>query len=325
MNTLLLPNYTLHSPTPADVSEVIAFLAACDLADLGEETTHEPDEVQRWWVREETQLVRDAAGQLVGYCSLSADDPTNAYCDIYVHPDRRSQGLEEALVDQMEALARAKLLAVPSDKPILLDSGIGRRNVGIRAALEGRGFGYVRTFWRMRIDQTAPPPAPAWPAGITLRTYQPEADARVVYDTVAAAFADHWNWHGAPFEEFVEDTQKPTFDPTLWFLAMEGDQIAGATLCTKEPTKGWINKVAVLRPYRKRGIAKALLYQAFGAFWGRGVTRVELGVDAESLTGAQRLYEEVGMRPVMEFDILQKVLRAASVPPTEPEPRMQEL
>src|SRR5262249_43172813 len=150
-------------------------------------------------------------------------------------------------------------------------------------------FGYLRTFWHMRIDQTAPPPAPQWPAGITLRTYQPgTADERAVYETVETAFEDHWNWHVTPFDEWMERTQKPTFDPALWFLAMDGEQIAGATLCTKEPDKGWINKVAVLRTYRQQGIAKALLYQAFGAFWERGVRRVELGVDSESLTGAQR-------------------------------------
>jgi hypothetical protein len=52
---------------------------------------------------------------------------------------------------------------------------------------------------------------------------------------------------------------------------------------------------------------------------------VELGVDSESLTGAQRLYEQVGMHPVMEYDMFQKVLREATTPSVEPEPRMQEL
>ncbi|MBA3825346.1 MAG: GNAT family N-acetyltransferase [Ktedonobacterales bacterium] len=323
MNILLLPNYTLHAPTPADVPEVLALLAASDTADYGEANTTDPEEVQRWWVREETTLVRDAAGHLIAYYSLSADDPTHYYSEVFVHPDQRGQGLEGAILDRLEARARERLADSPVTAQWLLESGIGRHSVVMRAALAEHSYGYIRTFWRMRIDLTAPPPTPEWPQGIILRTYQPGTDDRAVYDAVETAFADHWNWHATPFEEWIERTQRPNFDPALWLLAMDGTAIAGAALGTKELTKGWINKVAVPRAYRKRGIAKALLYQAFGAFWQRDVRRVELGVDAESLTGAQRLYEQVGMHPVMEYDLFQKELRAAS--PPDPEPRMQEL
>jgi mycothiol synthase len=178
-----------------------------------------------------------------------------------------------------------------------------------RTLLEGRGYAPSRTFWRMRIDQTVPPPAPEWPVGITVRTYQPGTDDRAVYEAVEEAFHDHWEYHMISFEEWMVRPQKPDFDPSLWFLAMDGDEIAGATLCTKEPTKGWINKVAVRRPWRKRGIAMSLLYQAFGAFWERGVTRVELGVDAQSLTNAQELYLRAGMNPAAEWAIYAKTLR----------------
>ena len=326
MNTLLLPNYTLHTPTPADVPEVITLLAACDVADYGEANINQPDEVQRWWAREETTLVRDAGGRLIAYYSLTADDPARYYSEIFVHPEVRALGLEGAILDRLEARTREKLADAPSDARVTLDSGIGRHSVVTRAALEEHGFGYIRTFWRMRIDQTEPPPTPEWPAGIVLRIYQPgTSDERAVYETVETAFEDHWNWHVTPYEEWMERTQRPNFDPALWFLAMDGDQIAGTTLCTNETAKGWINKVAVLRAYRKRGIAKALLYQAFGAFWQRGIRRVELGVDAESLTGAQRLYEQVGMHPAMEYDGFQKVLREGADATPDPEPRMQEL
>jgi len=126
---------------------------------------------------------------------------------------------------------------------------------------------------------------------------------------VEEAFQDHWEYHMTPYDEWMERVQKPDFDPALWFLAVEGNQVAGVTLCTNEPDKGWINKVAVRRPWRKRGVAMALLRWAFGAFWERGVRRVELGVDAQSLTNAQMLYQRAGMRPAAEWSIYRKVLR----------------
>jgi mycothiol synthase len=104
------------------------------------------------------------------------------------------------------------------------------------------------------------------------------------------------------------------FDPTLWFLAQDGEKIAGALLGrVREAERGWVDQVAVLRPWRKRGLGTALLRQAFEAFHRRGITRVGLGVDGQSLTGAQRLYEQVGMQVTMRIGHYEKELR----PPTD--------
>ena len=78
----------------------------------------------------------------------------------------------------------------------------------------------------------------------------------------------------------------------------------------REPGNGWITQVAVLRPWRKRGLGEALLRQAFGAFYARDVLRVGLGVDGQSLTGAQRLYERVGMSVTMRIGRYEKELRS---------------
>jgi ribosomal protein S18 acetylase RimI-like enzyme len=69
-----------------------------------------------------------------------------------------------------------------------------------------------------------------------------------------------------------------------------------------------VGELGVLRPWRRRGLGRALLLQAFAAFRERGLGRAGLGVDAESLTGAHRLYESAGMRVSTRFDILEKVV-----------------
>jgi len=74
-------------------------------------------------------------------------------------------------------------------------------------------------------------------------------------------------------------------------------------------TRGWIDQVAVRRPWRKQGLGMALLQQAFGAFYQLGIPRVGLGVDGQSLTGAQRLYERAGMQVTMHIGTYEKELR----------------
>ena len=89
--------------------------------------------------------------------------------------------------------------------------------------------------------------------------------------------------------------ERETFDPALWFLAMDGDDVAGVALCPVYPESGWVRQVAARRPWRRRGIALALLRQAFGEFYRRGKREVGLVVDSYNLSGARDLYERAGM------------------------------
>jgi len=103
------------------------------------------------------------------------------------------------------------------------------------------------------------------------------------------------------------------YDPTLRFLALDGEQIVGVALCTPKPDDdpdiGWVATLGVLREYRQRGVALALLRHAFSEFYRRGKKGVGLGVDAANLTGATRLYEKAGMRVVRTWANYGKVLR----------------
>ena len=56
-------------------------------------------------------------------------------------------------------------------------------------------------------------------------------------------------------------------------------------------------------------MAQALLLQAFREFYQRGKRIVDLGVDAESLTGATDLYKKVGMYVLRRYDLFDKVIR----------------
>jgi ribosomal protein S18 acetylase RimI-like enzyme len=184
--------------------------------------------------------------------------------------------------------------------------------------LEGYGMTLMRHFWRMEIELDEPPPVSTLPEGIRIITFAEMPDGLAVYRVDVEAFADHFG-HVPQEEESgykrfrhftIEDDE---FDPTLWFLAMDGDEIAGISLCwhkdNEDPDMGWVSTLGVRRPWRRQGLALALLYHSFGEFYRRGKPRAGLGVDAASLTGATRLYEKAGMHVSRQFDAYEKVLR----------------
>ena len=130
------------------------------------------------------------------------------------------------------------------------------------------------------------------------------------------AFADHWD-HQPPTPAGREQWRRlmlenPRFDPDLWFLAAADGELAAVPLCgwhwSGDPAFGWVHTLGVRRPWRRRGLALALLHHSFREFAVRGATRVGLGVDAENTTGAVRLYERAGMRVARRNDAWEKAL-----------------
>ncbi|HET8846927.1 MAG TPA: GNAT family N-acetyltransferase, partial [Ktedonobacteraceae bacterium] len=105
-------------------------------------------------------------------------------------------------------------------------------------------------------------------------------------------------------------TDNETFDPTLWFIAVEGDTVAGFALCGHYLQDSIVSDLGVRRPWRRKGLGLALLHHAFGELYRRGISKVVLGVDSENLTGATRLYERAGMRIELQYDTYEKALRA---------------
>ena len=148
----------------------------------------------------------------------------------------------------------------------------------------------------MAIELEAAPEVPPLPDAYTLETFQPD-DARAFYETLDAAFQDHWEHHSIGFERWWEEKQSvPDFDPTLWFLVRDGDDVAA--VIRNDPDRnggGYVGALGVARAWRGKGLGRALLLRTFAEFFSRGVPRVTLGVDAESPTGATQLYESVGM------------------------------
>jgi mycothiol synthase len=201
----------------------------------------------------------------------------------------KGRGLGRQIVENGEQRARDRELARLQTFALEPDTAAADLFVGQR-------FEPVRRFYGMAIELEAAPPEPVLSDGFTLHAFRTD-DALPFYEALDSAFQDHWEHHSIPFERWWEEKQSAQgFDPTLWFLIRAGDEVAA--VIRNEPERsggGYVAAIGVTRPWRGKGLGRALLLRTFAEFFSRGVPRVTLGVDAENPTGATQLYESVGM------------------------------
>jgi mycothiol synthase len=155
----------------------------------------------------------------------------------------------------------------------------------------------------MAIDLEAEPVVPVLPEPLVLDEFR-EGDERAFHHATIESFEDHWEWHGPPFDQWWE--MRHDDDHTVWFVVRDGDELAAVARNEARDASGYVGLLGVRRPWRGRGLGKALLQRTFAEFWRRGLTRITLGVDAESPTGATKLYERVGMHVESENVVFEK-------------------
>jgi mycothiol synthase len=303
-SSLLESGLTLRRGQPADVDAVTATVVAEEVAIRGA-CGWDATDTADWWrgleLRGEAWVADGGDGVIAGCLGLFT---RGGDCDgwISVHPDFAGQGLGTALVDH--AGSRAKKLGHKT-----LRLGLFAENAGGQRLLAAAGYQPVRRFYRMQIDLEGRPSEPEWPPAVTCSTFE-AGKARAFHAALQDAFAENWDFHPLPFDEWKAlRIDAPDFDPTLWLVARAGSDIAGFARCEeKRWGMGWIATLGVRKPWRRRGLGLALLLRAFGDFYERGERRVGLGVDSENETGATRLYERAGMHVVAEDVVWQREL-----------------
>jgi mycothiol synthase len=300
-----LTELIVRRPTLDDLDAVVGLGNAFERAFLGAES-FTPAEVADAWRRldldEDAWLILVPGGRVAGYATLELRAEGRFQSDGYVHPELRGLGVGGRLVELAEESARAR-------GGVSVQNTIVSHDEAAAQVLEQRGYRPVRHFYRMAVELGDDPPEPEWPEGLRVELYR-EDDALAFHEAIEDAWQDHWDHSPRPFELFRERIiEGSQYDPSLWAVVWAADEIAGGTICEAEYFgMGWIRSLFVRRPWRRQGLGMALLLHAFRTFHERGEHRVGLGVDAESPTGATRLYERAGMQVVEETAIYQKHL-----------------
>lgn len=267
-------------------------IAALFRAAYGDARPYDAAEILQWLrnteLRPEWKVVLEHEGRVVGYGDVWVEEDEVAL-------DLAAPGHEERLLDWAESQAEGRRVRVyfPAGHEL-------------ERLCEARGYRYWRSSFTMGASLDEEPPEPRVPAGLELRSYRDDDEARVVA-ALNESFAGDPFFHEVTPSNFREfNLRGRGFEPQLWVLAWDGEELAGFSLAyaerSGEPGLGWIGTLGVRPRWRRRGLGEALLLESFRRLRDRGLTRVGLGVDAENVTGALRLYERVGMRRVRQGD-----------------------
>jgi GNAT superfamily N-acetyltransferase len=278
-------------------------------------------------------VIAELDGRMAAYARVMWNDSNDGerwyegVCN--VHPDARGRGLGTALLAwterrRVEMAAERAATGEVGDRPIWLTSFLFDADAGGRALLTDAGYEPFRRFASMRRPDLEAIERHRLPDGLSIRAIRRDpVEMRRVFDADVEAFRDHFGWSEGGDEKFAEFVEDPDVDPELWVVAFDGDEIAGGVLNGIHDVpgggrEGWLDSVFVRRPWRRRGLARALIARSLDVLRSRGLESASLGVDLANLNQALALNESCGFRVVSGATAYRKALPSShGGPPPE--------
>ncbi|HKY52717.1 MAG TPA: GNAT family N-acetyltransferase [Anaerolineales bacterium] len=304
-----MKRYFVRPAKPEDIEAVYGLIAKQNKVDYGN-PLRTIDDLRKTWETidiETDTCTAHADGQLAGYAELLEGD------SLYIFlADRGNTDLAFQLMTILEERA-----LLHKTEKVKLFTKISEKNNTLLQLFASKGYRSNLSFLMMELEMDEPPPAPEPVEGIEIRPFVQGQDEQATYRADEEAAEDKGYHDPLSYEAWVKrmGMDKPSFDPSIWFLAWDGNELAGVALNVydREANIGWVDHLSVRRAWRRRGIGRALLIHSFREFYARGIRRVKLNVDSKSLTNAPRLYEQVGMKAIQQYHIYTKEID--TVPP----------
>ncbi len=308
-----------------DLEEIVRIANLDAMETTGTSDTDEA-EIKNDWENEDfemetdSQVVFSSEGEMLGWAHVFkfTKPAVNPYIHIRMKPGFRDHEVGDFLLDWSEKRSGMLIEEIPEEAKLTARVYNVSGFDPLRKLYERHGFSVTRHSLQMQIEMERMPEEPEWPEGTALVDFDEKRDLEAVYRANDEAFEDHFGHVQESFDvgfpQFKHFMLKDTgYFPEMWFVAWDGDEIAGISLCRKysweDKDAGWVMDLSVRRPWRRKGLGLALLLHSFREYYKRGFRKVALGVDASSLTGATKLYERAGMKIERTYDRYEKVLR----------------
>jgi ribosomal protein S18 acetylase RimI-like enzyme len=312
---MLVPNF------PVDLNLECAPAAVADAAELSvlfnaiADADDTPERLSEKSMRHElesyfdpldgrTVVARDDSGGIVAYATVysrrAEADEMRAYINVHIGPAWRGRNLEDSLIDWGIKVGTSVLKEAPAERRFVC-GWLYKKQEQMAALFAARGFTPIRHWWEMECLLNGSM-RPAEAKGFEIVPWHAEHDepARLVHN---AAFADHWGSTPMDSEQWQKHlTSSPGFRREHSFVALGDGEVVGYATVEEYPEdwaaagrkEAWIGGLGVLREWRQRGIATALLTRAMEAMREAEIEAAMIGVDSESPSGAQHLYRSVG-------------------------------
>ena len=315
----LPPGLSARPPQPGDLDALLALARADEVAAVGSSSMTRAEVAEllapaHTTAQDDQRVVVDGAGALHAWGLVWDHNRTDRQdVDVYASPALGSETVRGALLDWLVARLGQRARAAGYER-IVADAGCYHDDTRYAATLRSRGFAYVRTVHRLRIDlQPHQPVSMSNPPGVQIVPFEPSEDAwRTLHSVLQHSFAEHWGYVPVAYDAFrASHAADPAPDLSVWRVAVVDNRMVGVACASgrnAEDSGGWVADLGVLASHRGRGIARALLQAAFEANRQAGRTWVGLMVDTENATGAVGLYESVGMRQEQRIDVYQRVV-----------------
>ena len=264
-------------------------------------------------------IFAEVDGEVIGYARGWWTDETNGpllYASVgFLAPVWRRKGIGRQMLQWIENRLREIAVSHAKERDKCFQIFVSEAQAGLIAMLEKAGYQPVRHFYEMVRPTLENIPNFPLPQGLEVRPVLPE-HYRAIWDADIEAFQDHWGFSAPTEEDYQAWLTGKTFQPHLWKIAWDvaTDQVAGQvkTFINVEENKkfsrqrGFTEFISARRPWRKKGLARALIVQSLYTQKEAGMTESALGVDTENLSGATHIYEACGFQVVKQNTVYRK-------------------
>ena len=302
----LLPDgYVIRRPSSADAEAVAALKRAIETDRHGDSDVTAGEVRDEWSLpglslESDVWVVEDGGGALVAYalCWLEAP-PDEAAAEQLVAPWHRGLGLHELLLGLCETRAAELASSCAPGSGASLEVWAHESDARRLRLLKRLGYRQERAFLRLERDLDDDFAPAVWPAGIRVASFRTGVDDAVVHAAYEDAFADHYGSGEPDLERWLQSRfAHGGPDLGLWLVAWDGAEAVGGIEATETPAGAYMGDLWVRRPWRGRGIARALMLEECAELRRRGMRKAFFGVDAANATGALELHASLGFRSV---------------------------